>query len=85
VHVARDIHVRNVPDGVHQELARRAKARGQSLTGYVKEILEREVSRPAREEVFERIRQLPPVQLDRPVADLIREERAEQERRWTEP
>jgi plasmid stability protein len=77
------IQVRNVPDRLHRELMKRAKARGQSLTDYIEEVLEREVARPSREEVFERIHQLPRVQLDRPVGELIREERAERERRWT--
>jgi plasmid stability protein len=76
------IQVRNVPDRLHRELVKRAKARGQSLTDYVEDVLEREVARPSREEVFERIHQLPRVELDRPAAELIREERAERERRW---
>jgi antitoxin FitA len=70
------IQVRNVPDRLHRELVKRAKARGQSLTDYVEDVLEREVARPSREEVFERIRRLPTVDLGKPVADIIREERA---------
>jgi plasmid stability protein len=73
------IQVRNVPDRLHRELVKRAKARGQTLTAYVEDILEREVERPPAEEVFERVRRMPPVKLDRPVADLIREEREERE------
>ena len=76
------IQVRNVPDRLHRELVKRAKARGQSLTDYIEDVLAREISRPSREEVFDRIHQLPRVELDRPVAELIREERADRERRW---
>jgi len=70
------IQVRNVPDALHRELVQRAEARGETLTQYIQGILEREVSRPPAEEVFERIRSHEPVELDRPVAEIIREERA---------
>jgi plasmid stability protein len=69
------LQVRDVPDRLHRELVRRAKTRGQSLTDYVQGILEREVARPPAEEVFDRIHLHPPVDLGRPAADLIREER----------
>lgn len=74
------IQVRNVPDALHGELMRRARARGQTLTDYIQQILEREVSRPQPEEVFERIRRSSPVDLGRPAAKLIREEREKRER-----
>ncbi len=73
------IQVRNVPDRLHRELTRRARARGQTLTDYVQDVLEREVSRPAPEEVFERIARRRPVDLGVSAADLIREERAARE------
>jgi hypothetical protein len=40
------IQVRNVPDRLHRELVRRARARGETLTQYVQRILEREIARP---------------------------------------
>ena len=52
--------------------------RGLTLTDFVQDILEREVSRPPREEVFERIRNAEPVDLGgRTGADVIREARRE--------
>jgi plasmid stability protein len=69
------IQVRNVPDRLHRELLRRAKARGQTLTDYIQKILEREVVRPEAEEVFERVARHSRVELGRAAADLIREER----------
>lgn len=69
------IQVRNVPSSLHRELVRRATERGQTLTAYVQEVLEREVSRSAREDVVRRLRELPPVPLARPVAEYLREER----------
>jgi plasmid stability protein len=73
------IQVRDVPDRLHRELTRRARARGQTLTDYVQEILEREVARPPDDEVFERIAQRTPVDLGGPAADVIRAERAARE------
>jgi antitoxin FitA len=73
------IQVRNVPDKHHRELVRRARAHGQSLTDYIQDILEREVTRPPAEEVFERVSKRTPVRLGGPAADLIREERGARE------
>jgi antitoxin FitA len=73
--MARMIQVRNVPDRLHRELTQRARQRGQTLTDYVEQLLEREVSRPSREEVFDRIASRTPVDLRKSAAELIREER----------
>jgi plasmid stability protein len=77
--MAKMIQVRNVPDALHRELRKRARAHGETLTRYIQGILEREVARPPAEDVFERIRSREPVPLDRPAADLIREERTGRE------
>lgn len=75
------IQVRNVPDRLHRELVRRAKARGQPLTEFIQDLLEREVARPPADEVFDRIASRPRVNLGRSAAEDIREERADRERR----
>lgn len=77
------IQVRNVPDRLHRALTRRAKKRGQTLTDYIQEILEREVARPSPDEVFDRIESRTPVKLGISAAELIREERAAREARWS--
>jgi hypothetical protein len=69
------IQVRNVSDRLHRELVRRAKARGQTLSDFIESVLEREVERPAAEEVFERIRRSAPVELRGTAGRLVREER----------
>jgi plasmid stability protein len=75
--MAKMIQIRDVPDRLHRELKRRARLRGQSLTAYLEEILEREVASPPREEVFARIRNREPVDLPPgTIADWVREERA---------
>ena len=68
-----------MPDGLHKELVLRARARSQTLTDYIQEILEREVARPDPREVFRRILESEPVDLGVPVAELIREGREEWE------
>ena len=73
--MAKMIQVRNVPDSVHSELVHRARKRGQTLTKFIEEILEREVSQPPIEDVLDRIANREPVKLDRPIADIIRAER----------
>lgn len=73
--MAKMIQVRNVSDRLHRELMRRARMKGQTLTEYVVQILEREVAGPPREEVFERIATRSTVDLHQPVADFIRAER----------
>ncbi len=76
------IQVRNVPPELHEELKRRAKLRGQTLTAYIQELLEREVSRPPRRDVLTRLLELEPVKLDRPAAEYIREAREENDRKF---
>ena len=73
--MSKNLQVRDIPDPLHRELRRRAKARGETLTDYVQSILEREVARPPAEEVFRRIGSRLPVELGRSAAELIREER----------
>jgi plasmid stability protein len=75
--MAKMIQVRNVPDRVHRELVRRAKARNQTLTAFVEEILEREVAHPTKKEIFERIRSRTPLAPEISSAELIRAERRE--------
>jgi hypothetical protein len=73
------IQVRHVPDRLHSELSRRARARGQTLTDFIQGILEREVARPPADEVFERVARRPATKLGRTAAELIREERSDRE------
>ncbi len=72
------IQVRDVPDNLHKELARRAKARGQSLTDYVQAVLEREVARDDRRLFLDRVLRREPVDLGGlTAADLVHEARRE--------
>lgn len=75
--MAKMIQVRNVPERVHREVVKRAKRKGQSLSDYVKRLIEHDVERPPVDEVLDRILSRPAVDLDRPVAEYIREGRDE--------
>ena len=74
------IQVRNVPDKLHRELKRRARARGQTLTAYVQRLLERDVARPPIDEVLTRIESRPRIELTVSGSELIREARAERDK-----
>ncbi len=72
------IQVRNVPDHLHRELARRARLHGMTLTDFIQGILEREMSREDRKDVLRRMLKRESVDLgDLTAADLIREGRRE--------
>ena len=55
------IQVRNVPDWLHESLTARASERGQTLTAYIQEILEREVSKPTLVEWLDSIKARGPI------------------------
>ena len=74
------VQVRNVPERLHRELVRRAKARGLTLTEFIERLLEREVAKPPADELFERIETRAPVKLGGAAAELIREERSAREK-----
>lgn len=73
------LQVRHISDRLHRELRRRAKARGQTLTEYVQDVLEREVARPQPTEVFDRIEARSSIAVDVRLDDIIRKEREERE------
>jgi hypothetical protein len=74
------IQIRNVPDSLHREIERRARAQGMTMTAYIQRLLEREVALPPAEEVFARVAKLDPIDLGRPAAELVHEGRAERTR-----
>ena len=48
------LQIRNVPDEVRRALKARAAARGESLNGYLLDLVTREVARPTTAEVLDR-------------------------------
>ena len=72
------MQVRNVPDDVHAELRRRARAAGVSLSEYLLRELERIAARPPIEEVLARSASR---RLDISMADVVETIRAERPER----
>lgn len=69
------LQIRNVPDSLHRRLKARAAHLGMSMSDYVLREIERLLEKPTREELFARIAKLPPIDLDPPPSDILREER----------
>ena len=69
------LQIRNVPGAVHRRLKARAAHLGLSMSDYVLREIERLLEKPTREELFARIAQLPPIELDPPPSEILREER----------
>ena len=73
--VAKMLQIRNVPDDMHRRLKARSALAGMSMSDYVLREIRRSLTRPTRDEVFARIAELPPIDLDPPAADVLRDER----------
>ena len=73
--MSRTLRIRHVPDGVHRRLKSGAARAGRSVSDYVLREIEQALSRPTRAEVFARIAELPPVELDPPSSEVLRETR----------
>jgi plasmid stability protein len=69
------LQIRNVPDDVHRGLKLRAALAGMSLSEFALAELVRSLQRPTREELAERIRRLPPVDVGDAAVRAIREDR----------
>ena len=73
-----DVLIRDLPDELHAELARRAAARDMSLRAYLREVLSEHVAVPSMNEWLQRVRDLGPVNADGQTGpDLVAAARAE--------
>jgi plasmid stability protein len=69
------LQIRNVPDELHRTLKARAALAGMSMSEYALRELAKSLDRPTRAELLARLAELPPVELDPPPAEVIRQER----------
>jgi plasmid stability protein len=78
-HAMSAIQVKNFPEDLHIKLRERATKRGRSVSGYVTEVLERDLSRPTTREWLDSLKEDEPVTgiTSKEVVDLIHEGRAE--------
>ncbi len=73
-----DVLIRDLPDDVHAELARRAAAGDMSLRAYLRALLCDHVAVPSIEEWLEHVQGLEPVRSDGPTGpELVAAARAE--------
>jgi hypothetical protein len=73
-----DVLIRDLPDEVHAELARRAAAEDKSLRAYLREVLTEHVALPSMDKWLERVGELGPTHAGGPTgAELVAAARAE--------
>jgi hypothetical protein len=74
--------IRDLPDDVHAQLARRAAARDMSLRAYLREVLSDHVAMPSMGEWLQRVRDLGPAHAGGPTGpQLLAAARAEDDDR----
>lgn len=71
-----NLQIKDLPEPVHEELRRRARLEGVTVRAYLIKLIEEDQSRPARSEWLARLRYRRPVDPGRPLADLVRADRA---------
>lgn len=75
-----NLQIKHVPDDMHAELRRRAELAGKTLRDYVLDLIRVDQQLPSKEEWLADVRSAEPVELGRPVSELIAEDRAERDR-----
>ena len=75
------IQIRNVPEALHRKLKARAAEAGMSLSDYLLREMRKTAERPTMEELLERLKRLPPVEVNESPADVLRSERERRDRR----
>ena len=74
-HMSVMIQIRNVPEALHRKLKVRAAEAGMSLSDYLLADLRKAAERPTPDELRERLRSRPAVNLREPAARAVRAER----------
>ncbi|MFQ5702891.1 MAG: hypothetical protein ACE5HT_02605 [Gemmatimonadales bacterium] len=69
------IQIRNVPDSVHRVLKARAAMSGYSLSEYLLREITQSAQAPTDDQLWARIKKRRSVELDLPLARMVREER----------
>jgi plasmid stability protein len=74
------IQVKNFPEDLHTKLRERAARQGRSVSGYVTEVLERDLSLPTTREWLDRLKQDPATDItSEEIVNSIHEGRAERD------
>lgn len=72
-----NLQIKGVPPAVYDEVRRRASEAGMTLRDYVLDLIRRDLALPSRPEWLESLQRLKAVELERPAAALIEEQRRE--------
>ncbi len=62
------VQVRNVPDAIHRKLKARAALAGMPISDFLLREIERIVEKPTQAELLDRLRALPPTDVDNAAA-----------------
>ena len=81
IHMPKMIQIRNVPEALHRKLKARAAEAGLSLSDYLLREMRKTAQRPTMEELLERLKRLPPVEVSESPADILRAARDDRGRR----
>lgn len=72
-----NLQIKALPEDLHAELRRRARVEGVTVRAYVQRLIEADQALPVKTEWLARVRGRRQVELDVPVADLVRSDRAD--------
>jgi hypothetical protein len=80
-----DLQIRGIPVKTRDALRRKAESQGLSMSQYLIDLVQRDVEKMPLDEWLAMVRKNPPVDLGGlSAADIIREDRAEQDAHWDE-
>ncbi|MEO7803940.1 MAG: hypothetical protein ABIS18_05990 [Actinomycetota bacterium] len=72
-----NLQIKNLPEDLHEELRRRARLDGVSVRAYLLRLIQDDLVSPSRSEWLAGLRSRRPVDLGRPVAELVGGDRSE--------
>ena len=78
------VQIRNMPEHIHRIVKARAASEGMSLSEYLLREIRKTAERPTNQEIMERLAQLPPINLGKSSAEVVREGREERMRELDE-
>ena len=74
-----DLQIRGIPVKTRDALRRKAESKGVSMSQYLIELIHRDALKMPLDDWLALVRSDPPVELDRPAAEVLREARAERD------
>ncbi len=71
------VQIRSLPEATHRKLKMKAAEQGLSISDYLRRLIAEDLEKPSWDEIRERMRTLPPIELAETSAAMIRRERDE--------